>query len=73
MQKLLLTLIATLILLMLINVPMNTAKECSKNLSLGNNQDTNALALKSSTQRSQKVETTSDEIITAWGSIKSLY
>jgi len=73
MHKLLLALIATLMLLMLINVPMNTAKECSEKLSFGINQDTNALALKNSTQRSQKVATTSDEIITAWGNIKSLY
>lgn len=73
MKRLLLALTATLVLLILINVPINTAKECSEKLSPGINQDTNALSLKKLAQRSQKVETASDEIVTAWGNIKSLY
>lgn len=72
-KKALLALLVTLMLLILINVPMNRAKECSEKLSFGLNQDTNALNLKNLAQRSQRVETASDEIITSWGNIKSLY
>jgi len=72
-KKLLLALMTALVLLMLINVPMNGAKECSEKLSFGINQDTNELTPKNLAQRSQNVETASDEIITAWGDIKSLF